>query len=92
MSEIVSEIDKYYHSGEINFEVEDKDAVLKILEKKYKKNAKDISHLDGIRIEFEDWWFNVRKSNTEPVIRLNLEAKTEELMKEKTEEISGLIK
>ena len=51
-----------------------------------------MSELDGIRIEFDDWWFNVRKSNTEPVIRLNLEAKTEEMMKQKTEEISNIIK
>jgi len=92
LSEIVQEVDKYFRSGEINFEVKDKDAVLKSLKEKYSEGAKDVSELDGIRIEFDDWWFNVRKSNTEPVIRLNLEAKTEEMMKQKTEEISNIIK
>jgi phosphomannomutase len=42
-----------------------------------------ISHLDGVSVEYKDWWFNVRKSNTEPVLRLNLEAKTKELMEQK---------
>ncbi|NIP33039.1 phosphomannomutase/phosphoglucomutase, partial [Candidatus Saccharibacteria bacterium] len=47
--------------------------------------------LDGIRLEFEDWWFNVRPSNTEPLLRLNLEAKTKEIMEEKRDEISKII-
>ena len=92
LSEIVKDVDKYFRSGEINFEVKDKDAVIEMLKEKYSQGAKDVSELDGIRIEFDDWWFNVRKSNTDPVIRLNLEAKSEEMMKEKTEEISNLIK
>jgi len=92
MSEIISVIDKYYRSGEINFEVENKEKVLKTLEEKYAVKAKDVSYLDGIRLEFEDWWFNVRPSNTEDVIRLNLEAVSEQVMKEKAEEISNLIK
>ncbi|MFZ5365249.1 MAG: phosphomannomutase/phosphoglucomutase [Patescibacteria group bacterium] len=92
LSGIVGDVDKYFRSGEINFEVKDKDAVLKSLKEKYSANAKDVSELDGIRIEFDDWWFNVRPSNTEPVIRLNLEAKSVEVMKEKTKEIENLIK
>ena len=48
--------------------------------------------LDGITVEYEDWWFNVRGSNTEPVIRLNLEARTEELMEEKRDEVLGVIR
>ncbi|MDA3815294.1 MAG: hypothetical protein PF549_02920 [Patescibacteria group bacterium] len=51
-----------------------------------------LDELDGVRIDFEDWWFNVRASNTEPKIRLNLEAKTKELMEEKREEVLGIIR
>jgi len=89
LSEIWREYLKYFHSGEQNFSVTDKEAVLKKLEKKY-QNGK-ISHLDGVTVEFDDWWFNARASNTEPVLRLNLEADSEELMKEKLKEVSGLI-
>lgn len=91
MSELVAPLKKYFHSGEINFEVEDKESMMKELEKKYSEGAKDISYLDGIRIEHDDWWFNVRASNTEPLLRLNLEAKTKEIMEEKRDEISKMI-
>jgi phosphomannomutase len=47
---------------------------------------------DGLTVEFDDWWFNVRPSNTEPLVRLNVEARTEELLKDKTEELLGLIR
>jgi phosphomannomutase len=49
-------------------------------------------HLDGLTIEFDDWWFNLRKSNTEPLLRLNLEASTEKDMEEMKEKIAGIIK
>jgi len=91
-SEIVAPLKRYYHSGEINFEVSDKEGKMKELEEKYAAAAKEISHLDGIRLDFDDWWFNVRPSNTEPLLRLNLEAKTNELMEGKKEELSKLIK
>ncbi|MFQ3548705.1 MAG: phosphomannomutase/phosphoglucomutase [Armatimonadota bacterium] len=87
LSEIVAPLRKYYHSGEINSEVEDIPAVLKRLEDKYASKAKETSNLDGYSVEFEDWWFNVRPSNTEPLIRLNLEAKRKDLMNEKVEEL-----
>ena len=51
-----------------------------------------LNTLDGIRIDFPDWWFNVRPSNTEPKLRLNLEAKTKELMEEKRDEVLGMIR
>jgi len=95
-SQIVSPFKKYYQSGEINFEVEDKESKIKELKEKYSDNATDISELDGIRIEFnnedEFWWFNVRASNTEPLLRLNLEASNEKLLQEKLEELSSFIK
>jgi phosphomannomutase len=91
MSELISPLKKYFHSGEINFEVEDKEGMMKKIKEKYSEGAKDVSELDGIRIEHDDWWFNVRASNTEPLLRLNLEAKTKELMEEKRDEISKII-
>ncbi len=89
VSELTNNIMKYYHSGEINREVSDKKIVLKRVEEAY-KDAK-ISRLDGITVEYDDWWFNLRESNTEPVIRLNLEADTKELMIKKRGEVLKLI-
>ncbi|MFZ2975751.1 MAG: phosphomannomutase/phosphoglucomutase [Candidatus Moraniibacteriota bacterium] len=89
MSELVADLKRYFHSGEINSEVGDKDAVMEKLKEKYADGK--IDTLDGIRIDFPDWWFNVRASNTEPVLRLNLEAKTKEMMEEKREEVLGMI-
>lgn len=87
LSEIVAPLHRYYHSGEINSEVKDIPAVLKRLEDKYGPIAKETLHLDGYSAEFDDWWFNVRASNTEPLIRLNLEAKTKDKMDEKVAEL-----
>ncbi|MBU0596600.1 phosphomannomutase/phosphoglucomutase [Patescibacteria group bacterium] len=92
LSELVQPLKKYFHSGEINFEVEDKDEVIAQLDEKYKAEAEEISHLDGLWMKFGWGWVSVRKSNTEPVLRLNLEVGSEEDMREKVEEISGLIK
>jgi phosphomannomutase len=92
LSEIVAPLLRYYHSGEINFEVADKEGIMKELEEKYGAGAKEISHLDGIRLDFDDWWFNIRPSNTEPLLRLNLEAKTKELMEAKKKELEDVIK
>ncbi|MDD3486908.1 MAG: phosphomannomutase/phosphoglucomutase [Candidatus Moranbacteria bacterium] len=90
MSDLVRGIKRYFHSGEINSEVADKDAVIAALKEKYSDGK--ISELDGVKIEYPDWWFNVRPSNTEPVLRLNLEADTEKLMEEKRDEVLGLIR
>jgi phosphomannomutase len=74
LSELYDEYDKYKASNEINFEVTDKDGIMNELEEEYKATAKSIDRLDGISIWFDDWWFNVRPSNTEPLLRLNIEA------------------
>jgi len=79
LSEILKETDNYHISGEINLAVKDKDATLGKIES-YHKDAKNIYHIDGLSVEYHDWWFNLRKSNTEQLIRLNLEADTEEKM------------
>jgi len=90
MSELTAELKRYYHSGEINSEVADKDAIIKKLKEKYSDGQLD--ELDGIRIDFPDWWFNVRASNTEPKLRLNVEAKSKELMEAKRDELLQLVK
>jgi phosphomannomutase len=89
-SQIIEPFKKYYAIEEVNFAVEDKEGIIEKLEGAYKDGK--ISHLDGLTVEYPDWWFNLRPSNTEPLLRLNLEARTEELMKEKVKEVSQLIR
>jgi len=90
LSELVEPLQKYYASGEINSKVENKGGKMKELAKKYSSGK--ISWLDGVRIDFKDWWFNVRASNTEPLLRLNLEAKSLNLMEEKRDEVLEIIR
>jgi len=63
---------------------------LKQLKEKYQDGR--LNELDGIRIDYSDWWFNVRPSNTEPKLRLNLEAKSQKLMEEKRDEVLAIIR
>jgi phosphomannomutase len=90
-SAIVAPLLRRAKTDEINFSVTDKDAIIARLKEKY-KDADTIHDFDGIRIEYKDWWFNVRPSNTEPKLRLNMEADTPELLAEKQREIEALIK
>ncbi len=83
LSELIAPLKRYAASGERNFENEDKDATITHLAEVFKDGK--IDFLDGVTVQYEDWWFNVRKSNTEPLLRLNLEADTPELMNEKVE-------
>lgn len=89
LSLLVSPFKKYFHSGEINFRVEDKAGKIEEIQNRYPGGER--SQLDGLRIDFEDWWFNVRPSNTENLLRLNMEAKTKDLLEEKKKELSALI-
>ena len=92
-SELLSEAENnFFPSGEINSEVNDKEAKMKELEAHYKESAEKIFWLDGISVEFSDWWFNVRSSNTEPLLRLNLEANSKSLMEEKLAEVLKIIR
>ena len=91
VSELTAPLRKYYASGEINSTVADVDAVITILKEKY-SDAKNKFELDGFSFEFESWWFNVRCSNTEPLLRLNIEANTEEEMRQKRNEILAIIR
>jgi phosphomannomutase len=89
MSEVVAPLLTYTKTPEINFEVEDKSGVLARLKEKY--SDAEILELDGVTISYPDWWANVRASNTEPLLRLNMEAKTPELLREKQAEIEQLL-
>jgi phosphomannomutase len=81
---------KYFISGEINSEVGDQDAKMRELAERY--SDCDVSWLDGVSVDCGSWHFNVRPSNTEPLLRLNLEAFAEEEMKARTEEILNIIR
>jgi len=86
---LIKPLRRYHASGEINFKVEGKQARMDELEKRYSDGQVD--HLDGITVGYKDWWFNCRPSNTEPLLRLNVEAKREDLLEEKLSEIRQLL-
>ncbi len=88
-SRLIEPYKKYFHSGEINFKVKDKERVLEKLEDKYKDGK--VSKVDGLRVDFSDWWFSARASNTEPFLRLVVEAETEKIMEEKKKELEKFI-
>jgi phosphomannomutase len=89
LGELVAPLHRYSQSGEVNFQVEDKDGKIRELADIYKKSQVD--YLDGITVDLGDWWFNVRKSNTEPLLRLNLEAKTPQMMEEKFAQLKKVL-
>jgi len=89
LSELVDSYHRYAITPEINFKVTDKQAVLERLEKEFADGTP--SHLDGLTVDYPDWWFNVRTSNTEPVVRLNVEAKDEAMLQEKIDEVSKVV-
>jgi len=91
LSEMVKPYKKYFHSGEINSVVKDKNGTIKKIIA-YCKDAKNIDYLDGISVEYDDYWFNVRPSNTESLLRLNLEAINQEIMEKKRDEIVQIIR
>jgi phosphomannomutase len=90
LADYVRPLKKYFPSGEINSTVSDVPAVLARLKETYYDGQQ--SELDGLSVEYPDWWFNVRASNTEPLIRLNLEARSQEVMENKTAEVLKIIK
>jgi phosphomannomutase len=84
--------ERYFLTGEINTPVADVDAKLRELEDRYAHEGGRVSHLDGVSVDFDDWHFNVRPSNTEPLLRLNLEALSEPLLAAKRDEVLDLIR
>ena len=95
VSELVRDLRRYFSTGEINFRVADKDAAIAELKSTFADGKQD--ELDGITVEYGDldspswWWFNVRASNTEPLLRLNLEASNRELRDQRREQLIGLL-
>ena len=89
LSELVAPLNRYFATGEINFHVDDKDGMIRRLAEDFADG--EVDYLDGITAQFDDWWFNVRPSNTEPLLRLVLEAKTREMMDEKTKILLGYL-
>ena len=89
VSEIVKELSIYSKFAD-NFEVKDKQLVLEKVKQKYSDGKQDF--MDGITVEYSDWWFNLRPSNTEPLLRLTIEADTQEILDQKLSELRGFIK
>lgn len=90
VSEVIAPIDTRFRSGEINSTVKDIPAKLQQLQEHYKDAS--IDHLDGVTISYPDWWMNIRPSNTEPLLRLNVEGDTKDLMERKRDEALELIR
>ncbi len=89
LSEWIAPLRRYVASGERNYTVANPLRALATLDEKYADAT--VYRLDGLSVEYEDWWFNVRVSNTEPLVRLNLEARSEALMKQKLDEVQHVI-
>ena len=90
LSELLAPLKRYADSGEINSRVEDQHAKIEEVAVVLTDGRQD--RLDGLTVEFDDWWCNVRASNTEPLLRLNVEARTPTLLEEKTAEVLALIR
>ncbi len=97
-SDYLNLLPQYYRSREINIRMNNESGIknyeflLNKIENKYKKSAAKISRLDGLTMEFSGWWFNIQPSNTEPLIRLNIEAENQKILKERQKELINLLK
>jgi phosphomannomutase len=89
LSRLIAPLKKYASTGEINIRVQDTDAVLAALEEHYGDAETD--HLDGLTVGYPSWWFNIRPSHTEPVLRLNLEAQDEGTVEAKKKELLAIV-
>ena len=90
---MVAGIKHYENSGEVNFKVVDKEGAIEALKAHFTKDETPtaVMDFDGYRIEFKDWWFNVRPSNTEPYLRFICEAATTEMLSAKIDETVSLL-
>jgi phosphomannomutase len=92
-SQVVAPLRRYHHSGEVNFHVADANETMAKVEAELRGRAKEVSHVDGVSMDFDTWWLNLRPSNTEPVVRLNLESlRSREEMEERKAEVVRIIK
>ena len=93
LSQAIAGIAKYCNSGEINFKIEQKQQAMDAVRDYFTSTEKPTAmfDFDGYRVEFADWWFNIRPSNTEPYLRLLAEAKTQTMLDEKLKKIKEII-
>jgi len=91
LSKIISPFKRYVSSGEINFKIKDKQKAMERLENYFKNKALQVSHLDGVKLKFKDHWILLRPSNTEPLLRLVIEAKNQKILNKKIKEVRKLI-
>ena len=91
LSELLAPLNRYVSSGEINTKVSDHQAAVNFVRESFKQDYA-IDELDGVTVTGPDWWFNVRPSNTEPLLRLNVEAKTPERMKQVRDQVLALFR
>lgn len=89
-SDCVRSLKKYSQSGETNFEVRDKKAAIETLKKEFADGVQN--ELDGLTVEYPAWWFNCRPSNTEPLLRLNVEASSDSMLNEKLARLTAILK
>jgi phosphomannomutase len=92
LSAVIAPLDHRFRSGEINSEVADTAAVMRSIEERYGAEGAEIDHLDGVTVSFPTWWFNVRPSNTQPLLRLNVEADGRQTLDQKTAEVLAMIR
>ncbi|MEY4153112.1 MAG: hypothetical protein RL470_1171, partial [Actinomycetota bacterium] len=93
LSQLLKTFNRYYSSGEINSTVADAPAAMDAIEKIYGgKDGVEVDHLDGLTINGDSWWFNLRASNTEPLLRLNVEASTEARMSKVRDDVLNTIR
>ncbi len=93
VSELIAGIASYANSGEINFKIAEKEKAMEAVKAYFTKHEKPVAiyDFDGYRIEFADWWFNIRPSNTEPYLRLLVEARSKSILNEKVKMIKSLV-
>jgi phosphomannomutase len=93
VSELIDEIKVYANSGEINYRIEEKRKAMEALKERFTAAEQPTALLDfdGYRVEYPSWWFNVRPSNTEPYLRLVVEARTEEELQQRLQEIDSVL-
>ena len=93
LSQLIGRIEKYQNSGEINFRLEDKKGAMDAVRDYFMQTEKSTAYMDfdGYRVEFPDWWFNIRPSNTEPYLRFLCEATTKELLDEKVAKVREIL-
>jgi phosphomannomutase len=94
VSQLIARIKRYANSGELNFTIEEKKAAMEAVKSACieQETPEKVLDFDGYRVEFADWWFNIRPSNTEPYLRLIMEARTETLLAEKRAFIDNILK